>query len=115
MEAVVLIFLGLVFAHLLADYPLQGDFLANMKGKNHIILVSHAGIWTGCITVAGILMGLDIGLIDVVLLFVVHTFADWMKATNQFYYKKFDALKGGLLIDQSIHIGQIVLLMLMTL
>lgn len=115
METIILIFLGLVFAHLLADYPLQGDFLAGMKGKNHIILVSHAGIWTGCIAVAGLLMGLDIGLLDVVLLFIVHTVADWMKATNQLYYKKFDALKGGLLIDQSIHIGQILLLMVMTL
>lgn len=114
MEAMILIFLGLVFAHLLADYPLQGDFLANMKGKNHIILVSHAGIWTGCITVAGLLMGLDIGLIDIVLLFVIHTVADWMKATNQFYYKKFDALKGGLLIDQTIHIVQILVLIAMT-
>lgn len=115
METIILIFLGLVFAHLLADYPLQGDFLANMKGKNHIILLSHAGIWTGCIAVAGLLMGLNIGLIDILLLFVVHTFADWMKATNKFYYKKFDALKGGLLIDQSIHILQILLLMTMTL
>lgn len=115
MEAIILIFLGLVFAHLLADYPLQGDFLANMKGKNHIILVSHAGIWTGCIAVAGLLMGLDVGLIDVILLFAVHTIADWLKATNKLYYKKFDALKGGLLIDQSIHIGQILLFMMMTL
>lgn len=115
MEAIVLIFLALVFAHLLADYPLQGDFLANMKGKNHIILISHAGIWTGCIAVAGLLVGLNIGLLDIAILFIVHTVADWLKATNKLYYKNFDALKGGLLIDQSIHVLQIVLLMIMTL
>lgn len=115
METVILVFLGLIFAHLLADYPLQGEFLANMKGKNHIILVSHAGIWTGTIAVAAILMGLDVGLIDILLLFIVHAYADWMKAANKFYYQKFDALKGGLAIDQMIHVGQILLLMVMTL
>lgn len=109
-----MIFLGLVFAHLLADYPLQGDFLASMKGKNPIVLISHAGIWTGCIAVAGILMGLDVGLIDITLLFVIHSVADYLKAANKLYYKKFDALKGGLLIDQLIHIGQIILFILMT-
>ena len=115
MESILLIFLGLIFAHLLADYPLQGDFLANMKGKNYIILVSHAGIWTGCVTVAGLLMGLDIGLVDIVLLFVVHVIADYLKATNKLWYKHLDSLKGGLLSDQLIHVGQIIVLMVMTL
>lgn len=114
METTILIFLGLMFAHLLADYPLQGDFLANMKGKNHIVLVSHAGIWTGCISVAGMVMGLDIGLLDITLLFFVHTVADYLKAANKLWYKKLDSLKGGLLSDQLIHVGQIVLLILMT-
>lgn len=114
MEALILIFLGLMFAHLLADYPLQGEFLANFKGKNPIILVAHAGIWTGCVTIAGLLMGLDIGLLDVTLLFVVHTIVDYLKAANKLYYKKLQPLQGGLLIDQLIHVGQVVLLMLMT-
>jgi len=37
-------YLTLVFAHLLADYPLQGPFLAETKGRNPLTLVSHAGI-----------------------------------------------------------------------
>ena len=115
MESILLIFLGLIFAHLLADYPLQGDFLANMKGENHIILVSHAGIWTGCVAVAGIIMGLNIGVLDVVLLFVIHAIADYLKATNKLWYKYLDNLKGGLLSDQLIHVGQIIVLMIMTL
>jgi Protein of unknown function (DUF3307) len=106
-----MIFLGLIFAHLLADYPLQGDFLAANKGKNPIVLVTHAGIWTGCIAVAGILMGLDIGVWDVLLLFAVHTTADYLKAANKLWYKKMDALKGGLATDQLIHVGQILLLL----
>lgn len=106
-------FLVLMFAHLLADYPLQGEFLANMKGKNHILLISHAGIWTGCIAIAGYLLGFDVGYLDIVLLFVIHTIADHLKAANKFWYKKLDALKGGLLSDQLIHIGQILLFIFM--
>ena len=104
-------FLILVFAHLLADYPLQGDFLATMKGKNHIILVTHAGIWTGTILVAVHFLGFDVTLFDVVTLFIVHAIADYLKAKPIGFYKKLDSLKGGLLLDQSIHILQLLVLM----
>lgn len=103
----------LLFAHLLADYPLQGEFLSKVKGENWIILVSHAAIWTGCIALAGYLMGFDVGYIDVALLFSVHCVADHLKAANKLWYKRLDALKGGLLSDQMIHIGQIMLFILM--
>lgn len=106
-----LIFLTLVFAHLLADYPLQSDFLANMKGKNKIVLVSHAGIWTGTILLAVYLLGFEVTLFDVVTLFVVHAIADHLKAKPVGIYKKLDSLKGGLLLDQSIHILQILVSM----
>lgn len=102
-----------IFAHLLADYPLQGDFLATMKGKNVIVLFSHAGIWTGCIATAGYLIGFDVGYLDILLLFAVHAIADYLKAANKLWYKKLDALKGGLLTDQLIHVGQILLFIAM--
>jgi hypothetical protein len=102
--------LALIFAHLLADYPLQGDFLATMKGKNHIVLVSHAGIWTGTILVAVHLLGFDVTVFDVASLFIVHATADYLKAKPVGIHKKLDALKGGLLLDQSIHIVQILVL-----
>lgn len=101
----------LIFAHLLADYPLQGDFLANMKGKNMIVLVSHAGIWTGTIAVAAHLIGIDITVFDVALLFIVHAIADYLKAKPVGIYKRLDSLKGGLLLDQSIHLIQILALL----
>lgn len=102
-------FLILMFAHLLADYPLQGEFLATTKGKNVISLISHAGIWTGCIAIAGYLIGFDISYIDVISLFIVHTIADYLKASNKLWYKELDSLKGALLIDQLIHVLQIVI------
>lgn len=105
-------FLALVFAHLLADYPLQGEFLANFKGKNHIILATHAGIWTGVILVATHLLDFTVTVFDAVWLFIVHAIADYLKARSIGIYKKLDALKGGLLLDQAIHVAQIIILML---
>lgn len=98
-----------VFAHLLADYPLQGEFLATMKGKNFIVLFSHAGIWTGCIALTGYLLGFDVDYVDISLLFIIHAVADYLKAKPIGIYKKMDSLKEGLLLDQCIHLLQILL------
>lgn len=105
--------LALVYAHLLADYPLQGQFLAEQKGKNPILLITHAVIWTGTIALAGHLLGFNVDLLDVTLLFTVHLIADWLKATGKLWYAKMDALKGGLLIDQGIHIAQLLVFILL--
>jgi hypothetical protein len=107
-----LVFLTLVFAHLLADYPLQGEYLAKTKGHNPISLVSHAGIWTGTILTAVHLLGYGVNIVDVVSLFVVHAIADYMKAKPIGIYKRMDAAKGGLLLDQSIHLAQILVLIM---
>lgn len=109
---IVMTFLVLLFAHLLADYPLQGDFLANMKGKNHIILATHAAIWTGTICTALWIMGIDVTLLDVLWLFVVHAFQDYLKAKPVGIFKKWNPLGKGLLVDQLVHVGQIVVLVL---
>lgn len=101
-------FFWLLFAHLLADYPLQGDFLANMKGKNAIVLFSHAGIWTGCIMLGLTLTGHHPEMWMGFNLFTVHTVADLLKARKLAWYKRMDALKGGLLVDQLIHVAQII-------
>lgn len=103
--------LVLIFAHLLADYPLQGEFLATTKGNNIISLVSHAGIWTGTILTAVHLLGYRVNFNDVIFLFVIHAIADYCKAKPIGIYNRLDALKGGLLFDQSIHLMQILVLM----
>jgi hypothetical protein len=105
-------FLFLLFAHLLADYPLQGDFLAKMKGKNLIILFTHAGIWTGTVLTAAYLLGYDVNYIDIVWMFAIHAVADYGKANSLGVYRKLDALKGGLLLDQLIHVLQIIAFLL---
>lgn len=105
-------FFALLFAHLIADYPLQSDFIAQFKGKNNIILAVHAGIWTGVILVAVHLLGYEVTLFDIASLFVVHAIADYCKARGVGFYRRLDALGSGLLIDQGIHVLQIVILIL---
>jgi Protein of unknown function (DUF3307) len=104
-------FLFFVFVHFMADYPFQGPFLSEMKGKSPILLFTHAGIWTGCIAIAGYIIGYDVGLGDVAALFIVHIAADYLKAANKLWYKRMDALKGGLFTDQMIHVIQILVFM----
>jgi hypothetical protein len=65
-------FLVLLFAHLLADYPLQGDCLSKMKGENVLLMISHCGIRTGCICAAAHLCGLHINGGNVILMATVN-------------------------------------------
>lgn len=104
-------FLILIFAHLLADYPLQGEFLSKMKGKNLLLLCTHAGIWTGTVLLAAHLIGYSVDLWDVFFLFIVHAVVDYMKARPLFFYKKLDPLGAALWIDQGIHVIQILIFM----
>ncbi len=102
-------YLTLVFAHLLADYPLQGQFLAETKGHNPLTLVSHAVIWTGTIMAAGRLLGYEPRLFDVVTPFGVHAAADYAKARPLWIYTRLSPLGAGLAVDQTIHLGQLAI------
>lgn len=80
------LFLALVFAHLLGDYPLQGDFLA--RAKNHrapvagvpwmIALVSHAFIQGGL--VALVTGSIALGVAE----YVLHMLIDHAKSDGAF-------------------------------
>jgi hypothetical protein len=100
--------LALLFAHLLADYPLQGDFLAKMKGERVLLMASHCGIWTGCIVTAAHLVGLAISPLMLVSLFVIHFAADTAKAKKWAFYAHMEPLGDALWIDQTIHFLQIL-------
>ena len=87
----------LVFAHFIADYPLQGDFLA--KGKNRLLpipgipfwhpLTAHAAIHGGFV---GIITGsLWLGIAET----VVHWITDDAKCRGKISYNT----------DQAIHIA----------
>jgi hypothetical protein len=100
--------LWLIFLHLLADYPLQGQFISDFKGKNQIIMITHVWIWTGFICLGLFLLKIPFTNLEVILLFTVHYMADTLKAKNIWFYKKLNPLGSGLLVDQLIHVAQIV-------
>lgn len=85
----------LLFAHSLADYPLQGDFLAQGKNRNTGLgkiywpyaLSSHAIIHGGFVLM--ITHNIYLGLAET----VIHAGTDWLKCEN----------KITMLMDQFIH------------
>ena len=95
-EMVTVLFL-LLAGHALADYPLQGDFLA--RGKNHKnpipgipfyhCLVSHALIHGGVVYL--VTQSLWLGLAET----VIHTAIDYGKCDEKY----------GLNVDQSLHVA----------
>ena len=91
------LFLIMVFAHALADYPLQGDFLS--KAKNHTnpiagvpwyqALFAHSAIHAGFV---GVITGsMWLALAE----FAVHTATDYAKCNGRISYNT----------DQAIHIA----------
>lgn len=94
----------LIVAHYIGDFPLQGDFLGEMKGKFDYLLFSHAVIWTGVICAAlgyfHVLAWWKVGF----LLFGHMTIDRW-KARKE---DKTNALTKDLWIDQALHVVQIL-------
>lgn len=93
----------LVFGHMLADYPLQGDFLA--RGKNvsaplpgvpwSLILISHAIIHGGVVLV--LTGSLWLGLAET----IAHTLIDHAKCSGRLGSNPSRAF----IIDQAMHIA----------
>jgi hypothetical protein len=87
----------LCFGHSLADYPLQGQFLADGKNRHTAVgqlfwpyhLSSHATIHAGFVLI--ITGSVYLALAE----FVVHGITDWMKCEG----------KISMLIDQIVHYG----------
>lgn len=96
MIQLLMLFLSLLFWHTLADYPLQGDFLAKAKAGLFpavmpwwLALVMHAYIHAfGVLVITGNLWG---GLIEL----VAHTTIDYLKARRDLF---------GIPVDQLLHV-----------
>jgi hypothetical protein len=97
-----MIFLFL-FLHALADFPLQGDFLASFKGKNWIAMTAHCLIWSGVIYFGLKAHGLEQWW-HIPFLFFGHMAIDKWKCNRAGNGKE---LGSDLLIDQLLHFGQI--------
>jgi hypothetical protein len=87
----------MIFAHYLADYPLQGDFLANAKNPNTPIgkifwkhaLFAHSMIHGGFVAV--ITGSITLGLLET----AAHAFIDYAKCDEKINLNQ----------DQILHIG----------
>lgn len=97
------LFLALLVGHALADYPLQGDFLAKAKNRANPIpgvpwihgLLPHAAIHGGF--VGAITGSVWLGLAE----FVVHCLIDDAKCTGKFGSDPARAFN----IDQALHVA----------
>ena len=102
------VLLYLVLGHLIADYPLQGDFLGKMKSTNIFLLWTHV-----------IMYSLVIGLVldhfgmytndKLILLIISHFVIDYWKCRIANITNPNAQLTTNLYIDQGLHI--IVLLL----
>lgn len=102
-EAIIL----MLTLHCIADYPLQGDFLANIKGKNFFLLMVHSFIWSGVIYFGLKYLGMASPW-EFFALFIVHAAIDKWKCNRP---DKTKSLTGDLYIDQAAHLVQILLSM----
>lgn len=82
----------LLAGHWLADYPLQGDFLAKAKKDGPLRgyhLIAHSGIHAGAVFL--ITNSVALSLIE----WIAHTFIDELKVRNRITFAQ----------DQALHIG----------
>ena len=100
--------LFLLWLHFIGDYPLQGEFLAKMKGENLYLMFCHVAIWTGTISV-GLFLTDNLTLWKIIFLFVIHFMADSYKVNKK---DKTKALTNDLYKDQLIHFIQILIVYL---
>ena len=99
--------LWIILAHYLADYPLQGSFLATTKGKYLYSLFAHCAIYSLFVAFCLDLMGL-FAIWKVAVLFISHMLIDYWKSHS-------DPVKGAkeyLYIDQILHISINIILVI---
>lgn len=94
------VILWIILGHYIADYPLQGDFLAQTKGKYFYSLLAHSIIYGLSIALVFKLLGL-FAIWKAFVLVVIHIIIDYKKATAK---NKDKALASYLYIDQGLHL-----------
>jgi hypothetical protein len=97
-------FLFLLFMHCLADFPLQGQWLAEQKGKEPLFMFAHCVIWTGMISLGLHIMGI-LSMWKIAFLFFGHFGADTLKCSRP-------PCKFNMYLDQLYHMFQIAVVLL---
>jgi hypothetical protein len=90
----------LVLAHYLADFPLQGSYLATEKRHNLYALLAHGAIYGLAVSLALKLLGYSFDYQIAAFLIGSHIFIDYMKiSVDRFYHARFN-----LWVDQALHL-----------
>jgi len=93
-------------AHYIADFPLQGSYIADNKGKRWYILMAHAFIYATVIAIALMFLG-KYEVWKWFVVFAVHFMTDKWKSGQP----KDEAHWHYIYYDQGLHIGVNILLL----
>lgn len=91
--------------HFIGDFPLQGQYLAENKGKDDYLLFAHSMIWTGLLS-AGLLFAGVYAPWKVIFLLMGHFAIDRIKARG--FLNTWFSANQALLLDQFVHFMQIL-------
>ena len=101
-------FFILIGLHFLADFSLQNDFQAKLKGSNKYIMLSHCVVWTFCIMAGLKYLGIY-SYWKLLFLYFGHFYIDAWKCKRT---DKSKALTTDLYIDQFLHFIQLIIVYL---
>jgi len=99
----------LLSLHFLGDFPLQGSYLAENKGKDDYLLLAHSFIWVGTISAGLIYFGI-FTLWKAAFLLIGHFCIDRIKARGGWDYVLTN--RQALYVDQLLHFIQIVFMVI---
>lgn len=109
------VILVMFLMHFLADFPLQGPFLANNKAKSKYLLLVHSFIWAMLVCIPLVTIG-TYKTWMLVFLFVTHILIDYWKCTtfrDEFSVRRVLGIsisgRQAFLIDQLLHAGTILI------
>lgn len=116
-------FLFLLFMHCLADFPLQGEWLAKEKGKELLFMIAHCVIWTGMVSLGLHLMGM-LSMWKIGFLFFGHLAADQWKCSKAegrrvglfqtfIKYPSARQMRFSMYLDQLIHMFQLLIVVVL--
>lgn len=85
----------LVSAHLIADFPLQGDYLGTTKKGSMVSMLAHCWIWTGIVGTTLFLLTGSLTWWAICTLLLTHFLSDTVKC----YWNRWN-----LVLDQLFHV-----------
>lgn len=101
------------FVNLVCDYPLQDEFMKKYKRESNYVLFAHSALWGIGVTLTLYVLGFGyLWIIKLIFLIVGHALIDAWKCRGRYKEQGFTDIQS-LLIDQELHVIQILFCMMM--